>query len=104
MQGGQILGMFYPCTDGLGELSQEMSTRGRELIAADESTIVAEPLLDPVVVEDGKSNRRFPDSACTDEGDWSEIFGETDDALDELLASEAGPRRLGRQFSERDAV
>ena len=92
--------MFYPCTNGLGELSQEMSARGRELIAADESTVVAEPMLDTTVVEDGKGNRRFSNSACTDEGDWSEVFCETDDTLDKVLAPEADPRRLGRQFSK----
>ena len=104
LQRSQILGMFYPCTNGLGELSQEMSARGRELIAADESTVVTEPLLDPVVVEDGEGNRRLSDSACTNEGDWGEVFGETDDTLDKLFASEAVPRRLGRQFSKRSAM
>ena len=92
--------MFYPCTDGLGELSQEMNARGRELIAADESTVVTEPLLNPVVVEDGEGSRCFSDSTCTDEGDWGEVFGQTDDTLDKVLASEAGPRRLGGQFSK----
>ena len=77
-----------------------MSTRGRELIAADESTVVAEPMLDPVVVEDSEGNRRFSNSACTDEGNWGEVSGQTDDTLDKLLASEADPRRLGRQFSK----
>ena len=88
--------MFYPRTNGLGESGQEISARGRELITADESTVVAEPMLDPVVVEDGEGNRRFSNSACTDEGDWGEVFGETDDTLDKLLASETGSRRLGR--------
>ena len=92
--------MFYPCTNGLGESGQEIGARGRELIAADESTVVAEPLLNPVVVEDSEGNRRFSNSACTDEGDWDEVFGQTDDTLDKLLASETGSRRLGRQFSK----
>ena len=96
--------MFYPCTNGLGKLSQEMSARGREVIAADESTVVAEPLLDPVVVEDSESDGSFADSTCTDEGDWSEIFGQTNDALYKTLAAKTDPRRLRRQYSERSTV
>ena len=92
--------MFYPCANGLGELGQEMSARGRELIAADESTVVTELLLDTTVVENGKGNRRFSNSACTDEGNWGEVSGQTDDTLDKLFASKAGPGRLGRQFSK----
>ena len=73
-----------------------MSARGWELIATDESTVDAKPLLDAIMVEDRQSNGRFPDSPYTDESDWSEIFGETKDLLDQFVPSEAGPRRLRR--------
>ena len=81
-----------------------MDRRGGELVAADEPAVVSEPLPDSVVVEDGQSDGSFPDSLCTDEGDRSEILCETDDALDQIVAPETGPRRWGRQFSRRDTM
>jgi len=44
------------------------------------------------MVKDCQSDRRFPDSPCTDESDWSEAFGQTDDLLDQLVPSETRPR------------
>ena len=38
-----------------------MGARGWELVAADESTIGAEPVLDAIVVKDPECDRRFPD-------------------------------------------
>ena len=59
-----------------------MSARGGELVAADEPTVVSEPLLDAVLMEDGQSDGRFSDPPWTDECDWSEVFNEADDLLD----------------------
>ena len=81
-----------------------MDGRGGELIAADEPTVVSEPLPNSVVVEDSQSDGSFPYSPCTDEGDRGEILCETDNALDQLVAPETGPRRWGRQFSGRDTM
>ena len=48
-----------------------MSERGRELVASDESTILAKPLLGAMVVKNGQSDGCLADSAGTDEDDWS---------------------------------
>jgi hypothetical protein len=93
---GQIFGVFDTCADGFGKAAEEMSTRSRELVATDEPAVLAEPFLDAVVVEDGQSNRRLPDPPYANESDGCEFFGETNDLLDQLVASETGPRRRGR--------
>jgi len=77
-----------------------MSARGGELVATDEPTVGSEPFLDAIVVEDGESDRRFPNPPCTDESDWSEIFCEANDLLDQVLPPETGPRRRGRRLSK----
>ena len=59
-----------------------MGTRGGELITANESAVMTEPLLDPVVVENGQGNRGLADSANTDKGDWDEVLSEIDYLLD----------------------
>ena len=46
-----------------------MTTRGRELVAANEPTVASESLLDPIVMEDGQSDERLPDPAGTNESD-----------------------------------
>ena len=73
-----------------------MSARGGELVASNEPTVDSKPLLDAVMVEDGQSDGCLPNPPRTDERDWSEMFCEANDLLDQLLASEAGPRRRGR--------
>ena len=73
-----------------------MSVRWGELVAADKSTVVPEPDLDAIAVEDGQSNGRFPDPGWTDQGDWCEVFSEDDDPLDQLVASETSPWWWGR--------
>ena len=72
---------------------------GRELVATDESTLVTEPLPDTIVMEDGESDGCFSNPPWTDESDWSEVFSEIDDLIDQLGTSEAGPRWRGRRFS-----
>ena len=100
MQGSQILGVFDACADDLGESAEEMSTRGGELVAADEPAVISEPLLDSIVVEDGQGDGCFPDPPWTDESDWGEVLCETDNLLDQIVASETGPRLRGRWLSE----
>ena len=73
-----------------------MSTRSRELIATDEPAVLAKPLLDTVVVEDSQCYGCLSDPPWTDESDGCEFFGETNDLLDQLVASETGPRPRGR--------
>jgi hypothetical protein len=49
-------------------------------------------------MEDGQSDGRLPDSTGTDESDGCEVFGQTNDLLDQLATSETGPRRWRRRF------
>jgi len=42
-----------------------MSTRGGELVAADESTVIAKSPFDAIVVEDGQSGGCLTNSAST---------------------------------------
>ena len=76
-----------------------MTTRGRELITADESTVMTKSLLDPIVVENGQSDRRLADSASTDESDWIKLLSQVDYLFDQLVASEKGLRWQRRGFS-----
>ena len=76
-----------------------MSECGRELVASNESTILAKPLLGTMVVKNGQGNGCLADSSRTDECNWSQIFGETNDPLDQFVTSKTGPRRRGRRFT-----
>ena len=73
-----------------------MAVRGCKLVATDESTVIAEPLLDPIVMKDGKRNRRLSDPSRTDQSDGLEVFGQANDLLDQLVTSETGPWRRRR--------
>jgi hypothetical protein len=53
-----------------------------KLVAANESTVVAKPFLDPIVMEDLQRDRRFANPSSTYERDRFEVFGEIDDCLD----------------------
>jgi len=66
------------------------------LVTANESAVVTESLSDTIVVEDSQSDGRLPDPADTNESDGCEVFGQTDDLLDQLVTSETDPRRRGR--------
>ena len=72
-----------------------MRKRSWELITADESSVVAKPFLDAIVVEDGKSDRGFPDPPSTDESDGFKVFSEPDNPFNKLVAPEKCPRRWG---------
>jgi hypothetical protein len=78
-----------------------MSTRGWELVTTNEPPVLAKTFLDAIVVEGSQSNGSLPDPACTDESDGCQAVGETDDPLDQLVASETGPRRRGRKLPGR---
>jgi hypothetical protein len=103
-EGCHILGVFDSRADHLGESSEEMSTRYGELVAANESTILPKTCFDPIVMKDSERNRRFPDSPRTDKCDGFQVFSQSDDLLDQLIASETVPRGRGRRFTSRDAM
>jgi hypothetical protein len=81
-----------------------MSRRGWKPTAEYESTVPAEPLLDPIVVEESQSNGSFPDPRCTNESDGFETFSESDELIENVVASETGSRRRGRQFTRKNAA
>ena len=58
-----------------------MGARWGELVTTDKPTVVSEPFLDAIVVEDSQSDGCFPNPSWTNEGDWTEGFGDTDDLL-----------------------
>ena len=58
-----------------------MRARSRKLVASDETTVFAKPFLDPAMVKDGESDRRFPNPSRADESDGFEAFSESDDPL-----------------------
>ena len=66
------------------------------MVTAYESAVFTESLFDPIVVEDSESDGCLPDSASTNESDRCEVFGQANDLLDQLAASEAGSRCRGR--------
>ena len=81
-----------------------MGGRSWELIATYESTVITKLVFDPSVVEDGESNRCFPNPSCTDESEGFKIFGEFNPLLNEGVTAKTGPRWRGWQFPKRDAV
>ena len=76
-----------------------MSAGGGKLVATDKPTIGSEPFLDAIVVEGSQSDGRFADPPCTDQSDGSEMFREINELLDQILASETGPRWRWRWLS-----
>ena len=77
-----------------------MGARRDESVTADEPTVVAKPLFDPVMMEDGQGDGCFSDSTGANESGGCEVFGQTDDLLDQLVASETRPRCWGRGFAK----
>ena len=53
----------------------------RELVAPDETAVLAETLLDTTVVEDGQCNRCLADSSSADQGNGFEVFSEANNFL-----------------------
>jgi hypothetical protein len=70
-----------------------------ELVTSDESTVIAKPFLDPIVVEDGQCDGCLSDPSGTDEGNGLEVFSETDDLLNQFVAPKNGSRWWGWRFS-----
>ena len=66
------------------------------MVTTDEATVVTESLFDVIVMEDGESDGCLPGSTSTDESDRREVFGQTNDLLDQYVTSEAGRRHRGR--------
>ena len=58
--------------------------------------ILAESLLDAIVMEDSQSNRHLANPAGTNESDWSETFYQSDDLLNQVITAETGYRCPGR--------
>jgi len=61
--------------------------RSGESVTTDEPTVVPKPLLDVIVMKDSQGDRSLANPAGTDEGDWCEAFRETDNLLNQLVAS-----------------
>ena len=68
------------------------------MVAADESTVIAKPLLDAIVMENSKGDRGLADSSSTNESDWNKVISEIGYLLDQLVASEEGPWGQRRGF------
>ena len=73
-----------------------MNVQGGELVATDEPAVISELFLDAIVVENGQGDGCFPDPPWTEESDRCEGFSETNDLLNQLVASETGPWWWGR--------
>ena len=54
--------------------------------------MIAKPLFNPIMVEDGQGDGCLADSAGTNESDWNEVLGKIDYLLDQLAVSKEGPR------------
>ena len=81
-----------------------MSVGCRELVATDKPTVFSEPFLDTIMVKNSQSDGCFSNTPCTNKSDWSELFCEIDDLLDQFITPETGSRLRRRQFSERDTT
>jgi len=69
-----------------------------ELIAPDEPAILAEPLLDAVVMEDLQGNGRLANPANTKESNRNQPLRYIDNLLDQLITSKKDSGRRGRWF------
>ena len=76
-----------------------MRERGGELVTAYEPTVFTETSLNAIVMEDGQSCARLTDSPGTDQSDWGEVFRQTDNLLDQLVAAKVDPRGWRWRFS-----
>ena len=78
---------------------KEMGTQGKELVAANEPTVMAKPLLDPIIVENGQSDGHLSNSTSANECDRGEVLSETNNLLNQFVVSEEGPWWQGWGFS-----
>ena len=95
-QGCQIVRIIDVRASGLGEPVEEMAERRRGFVNSDEPMILAKPLLDAIVMEDGQSDEHLADPANTDRSDRGETFRKSDDLVDQIVATETGFRRWRR--------
>ena len=58
-----------------------MGTRRWELVTTNESTIITKPLLDAIVMEDGKGDGSLPNATWSDESEGVEIVCKVNDPL-----------------------
>jgi hypothetical protein len=100
----ETLWIFDPRSNDLGEAGEEMSTRSWELVTPDEPTVHIEPLLDVIMVEDRERDGGFPNSPSTNESDGFQVFGKSNDLLDQAITAKTGPWGWGRQFSQGNAI
>ena len=63
-KGGQAIRVFDVSTSNFRKSVQEVGSQSRELVATDESPVIAKPFLDAIVVEDGQGHGRFPDATA----------------------------------------
>jgi len=68
-----------------------MGARSRKFVATNESTVVAKPPLDPIIVENRQGDGRLANPASADERDRSKVLDEIDYFLDQLVTSKEGP-------------
>jgi hypothetical protein len=76
-----------------------METGCWELIATNESTIIAKSVREAFVVENSECDCSFPDPPRTDESDGFQVFCESNDLFDERIPPETGAWWWGRYFS-----
>jgi hypothetical protein len=76
-----------------------MRRRSGELITTDESTVIAKPPLDPIVVKNSQGDGGLANPASADESDRNEVLSKIDYLLDQFVASKEGPWGRGRGFS-----
>ena len=71
-----------------------------ELVTTDEPAVFTKPFFNAIVVEDSERDGCFPDPTRANESDGREVLGETNDLVDQLVASETGPWWRGRRLSK----
>ena len=69
-----------------------------------EPPVATKPFLDAIVVEDGEGDRSFANATSTNKSDWIKFLGQTNDPLDQFVATETSPRWWGRWFSKKAKV
>jgi len=77
-----------------------MSPRYRRPVAAGGSAVIAESILGATVIEDGQRDRCLADTSSTGGSGMCQIFYETNNALDQIVAFETRPWLRGRQLSK----
>jgi len=68
-----------------------MGARGREFVATNESTVVAKPPLDPIIVESDQGDGCLANPASANESDRSKVLNQSNYLFDQLVASKEGP-------------